>query len=411
MGHLPFLDGLRTVAVFSVMLFHAEWLECGWVGVQAFFVLSGFLITRILVQTKERVLSDASIIAPSRRAREFFGRFYWRRSLRIFPLYFAFILVMWGLLAWTGQATIFRADLPWLLTYSLNFARVLPGYQDAATHSHLWSLAVEEQFYLLWPAAVWLLSASSLRRLTVAAIVGAPLARLLAAVCVAGFRPEITASLLGEAVYSLPTSHLDAFGCGAAIALGIAWFTESAGRKLGISALVTLIAGLGSVLVLRTWKVAGWSSVGYPHGLGWLYGYVWGYSLLNLTFAFLIALLVAPNRSSAPRPIYSWLAAPPIAYLGTISYGLYLWHSPILGLAARVFKVAPYRAFPVAGLAASAALTIVVAMVSYHFFESWFLKLKDGRPAFRGLVGAKTPLPGLCRPAAASEETPEVSGA
>ncbi len=160
-GHLPALDGLRALAVFVVvehnislvsggegLLLHQleSMLHRGWMGVQLFFVLSGFLITRILLET--------------RRSPEYFRSFYSRRALRIFPLYYATLIFLFLLLPALGQTpSVLAEDMPfsrqvWLWAYLSNWTgpRGLGGGSPPVFH--FWSLAVEEQFYLLWPLVV-----------------------------------------------------------------------------------------------------------------------------------------------------------------------------------------------------------------------------------------------------------------
>src|SRR5215469_7550470 len=163
-GHVPALDGIRGLAVLFVIAFHSrapflntseipfslfQFLGLGWSGVDLFFVLSGFLITGILLDT--------------RRAPGYFRVFYARRALRIFPLYFAYLLLI--LVVLQGIFVVFVRTNPWqhvnpllYLTYSMNWVSGL----DDQWLGHLWSLAVEEQFYLIWPAAVWFCSRRSL---------------------------------------------------------------------------------------------------------------------------------------------------------------------------------------------------------------------------------------------------------
>ncbi len=148
------LDGLRAVAFLLVFLFHCKYLAGGWVGMQLFFVLSGFLITGILVRQRE---SEGS-------ARGFFFNFYGRRVLRIFPVYHAYLLLAGLVIGVLGDFLQLRPDrfvdygeqLPYALTYVYDFYHASSAYE----HSHLltpfWSLSVEEQFYLLWPLLIHL---------------------------------------------------------------------------------------------------------------------------------------------------------------------------------------------------------------------------------------------------------------
>jgi len=150
---VPELDGLRGVAILMVLLFHfggppinlCTWLlSYGWAGVDLFFVLSGFLITTILLNTKD---------SP-----QYFSSFYGRRVLRIFPLYFMalalyFHVEMPWLVSHKQATAVSVGDQLWCWFYLLNWHDVTAGINGNL--SHLWSLSIEEQFYLVWPLAIW----------------------------------------------------------------------------------------------------------------------------------------------------------------------------------------------------------------------------------------------------------------
>ena len=148
--YFPQLDALRAVAVLGVMLHHywpeaekALGLSTGFLGVQLFFVLSGFLITGILLRARDRVQLGQSSTAHG------IGQFYVRRVLRIFPLFYAMLAI-----AWLAGLPEVRDSLPWHLMYASNVYMV--RIQDwHGSVSHLWSLAVEEQFYLVWPFVIF----------------------------------------------------------------------------------------------------------------------------------------------------------------------------------------------------------------------------------------------------------------
>jgi len=376
LNHLPKLDGVRALAILAVMFYHANWLQCGWAGVQAFFVLSGFLITRILLKSKERWRSAADSAGRTGLA-EYFGAFYWRRALRIFPLYYAFIVGLAVIFMATGHPAQLKTDLPWLLSYTINIERIFPGYHSAATHSHLWSLAVEEQFYLIWPAVIWLLPKAPFRRLVWGLILAGPLLRLTAG-CLSGllWHDPLHA---GEVVYNLLSSHADAFAAGAAVSMGEKFFVSRPLRKLVWAVIATAVAGAWMLFHLRALGHVGFVSLGYPHNMPWSYQYVWGYSLLNLTFALLIAVLLQPY-SAASRDPFRFLELPAITYLGRISYGLYIFHNPAQVLVARLAHIPDYTPLSIPAFLLSAAVTVAIAALSFHFMESWFLKFKDRQP-------------------------------
>jgi peptidoglycan/LPS O-acetylase OafA/YrhL len=187
-GHLPALDGLRGVAILAVILLHFTFYtdatavdavfssitKSGWAGVDLFFVLSGFLITRILLAAKG---------APG-----YFRNFYARRALRIFPLYYAYLLsvtVVLPLIFPTNEDVAWwSSNAFWHWTYLSNVLPLASGQTAEWSYrpnGHLWSLSVEEQFYLLWPLVVFLLSRRGLFIACIGIIMGAVAARLTVA--------------------------------------------------------------------------------------------------------------------------------------------------------------------------------------------------------------------------------------
>ncbi|HMK29165.1 MAG TPA: acyltransferase, partial [Terriglobales bacterium] len=175
MKQVPSLDGVRGVAILLVLLLHfsklVNWypqqkaFAVGWVGVNLFFVLSGFLITGILLDAKG--------------GQRYFSNFYARRTLRIFPLYFAFLALVLLLAPWFVSSPMLSAlyrEMPWYLTYLFNWRAASGG----PPLGHLWSLSVEEQFYLAWPLLVYIASRRTLRMICSILIVGSFVFRVVA---------------------------------------------------------------------------------------------------------------------------------------------------------------------------------------------------------------------------------------
>ncbi len=194
-GHIPVLDGIRGVAILLVMAYHflhpgghilaivpEAIARAGWVGVDLFFVLSGFLITGILLKTK----ADP----------HYLRNFYMRRTLRIFPLYYAFLTCLFVVgasitsLNTPGFKEVAKHQL-WLWTYTANIGQYWTGKLLFASGwveaNHLWSLAVEEQFYLVWPAIVLLFSRHALMRLCIFIIASAFIFRVMSQTMGDGF--------------------------------------------------------------------------------------------------------------------------------------------------------------------------------------------------------------------------------
>ena len=204
-GYIKSLDGIRALAIVLVMSFHFEITHFGWLGVQLFFVLSGFLISGILWKEKLRPapLSDK------------FKKFWVRRSLRIFPLYFLFLLAF-GLIYLVAKfPSYYPTYAPYAFTYSINFSRTIEGWQTNPVFTHLWSLSVEEQFYLIFPLLMFLCKPKLIKYIMLFVILAAPAVRWFLAdyYSYRGFTAEVVADI----VYWNTFSHLDAFFMGGII--------------------------------------------------------------------------------------------------------------------------------------------------------------------------------------------------
>jgi len=360
------LDGFRALAVLMVVMIHSQWLPFGWVGVQMFFVLSGFLITGILVASNGQKFPD------------YIGYFYWKRGLRIWPLFFLFLALTAISYRTVGLPLGFSACWPTLVTYTYNFLRIWKQY-DSNWFGHFWTLCLEEQFYLVWPFIVYFLSMGNLRRLVVTLIVMGPLVRLLTGMAFASIFSDPYDIQI--AVNNMTTSQMDAFACGALLAILPSHLRDRLASRSGtillVLAAITILCGL-----LNSWVLARhhlpphWLALGYD-SMCYLHQYVWGYTLLNLTSAGLILCLLDDRLFS------SFFRHPVMIYIGTISYGVYVWHLPLLSV---LFSYWPVEAHTFLGLLRFALLlasSLAVASVSYFGFEWFFLRLKGrtGRKA------------------------------
>ncbi|MFG2111425.1 acyltransferase family protein [Streptomyces sp. NPDC048718] len=309
--HIAALDGLRGVAVLGVLLFHAGCFAGGFLGVDLFFVLSGFLITGLLLKEARATRETAGRI----RLAAFWGR----RARRLSP---ALIVMVAGtlLLTWAcGGGPVRRQalkDAPWVVANLANwhFIADQAGYwQASATQvfSHLWSIAVEEQFYLVWPLFLVLLvrgggnSERAERRVAAVAAAGAALSLGLMLV----LRDPVDSTRVYEGTDTRAFSLL--LGSLAATTPVARLLGRLGDRMLGRCALI-----LGCALAVYWFTADGQKTPGLFQG---------GLFLHALTAALLIACL-----AHAPRgPLGRALAAPPLRGLGVLSYSLYLWHWPV----------------------------------------------------------------------------------
>jgi peptidoglycan/LPS O-acetylase OafA/YrhL len=349
MQHLRSLDGIRAIAVVMVMLFHFGYFAPGWVGVQVFFVLSGYLITGILLQARDRSFS------------EYLSTFYWNRALRIFPLLFVFIGLSGIAYALFGEPSSFKSDWPWLISFGANFARMRSEDLGPA-FVHIWSLAVEQQFYILWPLVVFFVPRQGFKFLILGMLALTPILRLA---IVETFSEEQY-----KAAYVLPFAQFDAFAAGSAIAVFGLDRLKYAGRWF---AALTAIAAIAGLAVLITAYMSSRSA--YPASLGYAmylrsgYGYVWGYSLLNILF--MVGIVCAMQGQAR------FLRLSGLVWVGKISYGVYVYHLPLLllGLALRE-KMQMDAHWRPAFFAVWVGVVLLVSDQSYRWLESPFLKLK-----------------------------------
>jgi peptidoglycan/LPS O-acetylase OafA/YrhL len=341
MKYVRSLDGLRAIAILLVMSVHYhQRFGGGWMGVQLFFVISGFLITGILLSAKDR--SGVG---------EYLTRFYVRRSLRIFPLYFGFVALLAVLYAVLGLPDDWYQVRIWLLSYTLNFGHMFHVVPVDDMYSHFWSLAVEEQFYLFWPFVVWFLSAKALRWAVLAILFLAPVLRAT----------MIANGAQLDQLYFFTPCQMDAFAAGAALQLfqlpvrrPLAWLLS-----LGF---VTIVLG-----VLVNWQFNpkyALATGGYPYYLPHYFQYVWGYSLLNLCGMLAIFTCLQGGLR--------WLEWPLLVHIGRISYGIYVFHRPIIGLLDRYVGGPDWLMLPTYLLS-----SYVMARLSYQYYEVRFLRMKD----------------------------------
>lgn len=354
---IPEVQGLRGVTAVAVVLFHMGWLWCGWLGVWVFFTLSGFVITRSLLRAEGEGRSSSPV------------RFYRARAARILPLYFAVIGV--GVAALCVEAWVFGrsdalahlADVPWLLTGTYNVLRALPGYDQTQLFGHLWSLSVEEQFYLVFPLAFMSLRRRVFAGVMIGVVVLGPLLRvaLNLALTAAGWSAGDTAT----AVYMLTVSHLDAFALGAVIALNEGRLralagTVTAGRVAWL--IPSLLVGLALVCVVlqnlqapTTGKDILTDAFATKPEL--LSGQMLVYAFGSLAAGGLLVLILTGSR------LVAVLASDSLVRLGTVSFSLYVWHFPLLW----IYAGAGQRSL-VAALIYIAAV-IAAALLSYRYLE------------------------------------------
>jgi peptidoglycan/LPS O-acetylase OafA/YrhL len=361
LAHEPALDAIRGLAILLVVAHHVIIFSeltpnsgaekavkvlagRGWVGVDLFFVLSGFLITSILLGAKTKA--------------DYFRNFYGRRVLRILPLYYLFLAVILLVIPalWAVPATWRAAltDQGWYWLHLSNVKLFRAGGFISPMINHTWSLAIEEQFYLVWPFVVWKLPLKILRALLAVIIAGSALARY-------GLYLQGTDLF---AIRVITPARLDTLGAGALLAT----YYAVADRRVLLrrwtgGSIVAAVLVLAAGALARDQRL--WQSV-------------FDYTFNAAVFSALIAAALMPAWRLGER--LSGVAL--LRAFGRYSYGYYLWHQPIFFFAAAPLAALVFGATGSA-LAAWAVVAIVlipacfaVAWVSFNGYEQRFLKLK-----------------------------------
>ena len=337
------LDGLRALAVGIVMLAHAgfPYPRSGGVGVDIFFVLSGFLITGIL--SKEYQLRGS----VSRK------NFYIRRFLRLSPCLFA-CLMLFVLLFYISFGTVKFDTVGIVLTYTGNYARALYSY-DLQSMKHCWSLAIEEQYYILWPLVIVFLERKAKSNKSKFLILFS-LSLLLGI-----YRASMVGVFSPARIYFALDTHMDGLVMGSSLAYLVPLLSSHRRQAqvvfyklLSRFVMPSVVVGVMILMYLVTW------------GDDWMGMY--GFTLVALASCVIILELVL-SPFSFLRPL---LEKPFLVYCGKISYGLYLYHYPIyyfviseLGDMNRIYR----------GML-MVSLSFLAASLSYHFIEMRFLVLK-----------------------------------
>ncbi|WP_347351776.1 acyltransferase family protein [Intrasporangium sp.] len=356
-GHIPGLDGLRAVAIIAVLVYHldAAWLPGGFLGVDVFFVVSGFLITTLLVRERQST------------GRIALGSFWLRRARRLLPALVLTVTVSVLIARVVSTDLLVHAGRQVLgaLSFSTNWVEISAGssYFDQTAPQlfmNFWSLAVEEQFYLLWPMATLLLVRSARPQLRVASALALALGStaLMAALLTPGGD--------GTRVYYGTDTHVMGLMLGAALAF--AWTSPALALRSRPSAWGAAtrfaVPVAGAVLLALMFVLDDEHAATFRGGI----------ALASLATAVLIAGLldrtvsrVAPWQRLADHPVLTWI--------GVRSYAIYLWHWPVILLVAGDLPTVPGTREHLLTRAWCVVVTVALADLTHRLVETPFRRL------------------------------------
>ena len=379
--YIPGLDGLRALAVIAVIVYHADsrWLGGGFLGVEVFFVISGYLITLLLVAERERTGSIS------------LGNFWMRRARRLLPALWLLLtlLAVWCAIWERDRLGMLRGDTLGGFFYGANWFQIWTGSSYTSSFAfaplrHLWSLAVEEQFYIVWPLVMWVL----LRRVRPRT---SPVLAVWFVVCAAAVAvmtavihrtgpigslaetPEQYMSFLGRQVLRTDFLYLGTFSRASGLFLGAAlamvwrpWALVRRGLRGGNGVFDTLGVAALAALGWMCWTFRDVVRGETQHAYDLLYR--GGFLMVGLASVVAIMAVTKP-RSILGRYV---LGNPVLVWVGTRSYGLYLYHWTIFQLYRKTAGT-PLTLREFAGLM---AVTVVVTEASYRLVE---LPVRAGR--------------------------------
>lgn len=366
--HFAQLDGLRGLAILLVMIYHfslphpgahrhdaglvLQLAQAGWMGVDLFFVLSGFLITGILVDTR----------GQKHNLRNFLGR----RFLRIWPLYYLSLLVLLVLMPLILPSVppalqSMRDKQSWFWLYGANWLFAIEGGFSRTSGGYFWSLAVEEQFYLLWPFVVYALSDRALLRTSLGLLCLSVASRIVL----------VNIGVSTGSLYTMTFTHLDGLAVGSCLAICMR-SPELSSRVKRYLPIAAAIAGCGLAAV----RVADRDLFFWSKNMA-----TYGYTFIVILFGALLLRVVWSDRGSSLNRFFS---SGVMTQFGKYSYALYMVHVPVASLMfpltyralARFDSFIGYEGVYLVFVAASFCISWGLSVASWHVFEKRILALK-----------------------------------
>ncbi|WP_321795378.1 acyltransferase [Caballeronia sp. J97] len=359
-------DGLRALAVLLVFIHHKAFAQSGGLGhlgVWIFFALSGFLITNILTTQRRAIDADASTFSAELK------RFLYRRTLRIFPIYYLLLITLALIMTAGFAGPELAGGMPFHFAYLSNFWIADVLHYWPGRYSHLWSLSIEEQFYLVF--APLLLAVNAKWHM-----------RICGALFVTGIVALAWMKAVDESAIAIYTHPLTNFWLLALGGIGGALLRRGGAFKRCMKPLPVALALAAGIAMLCS-REPGWENIADPMR----------FTILYTIYGVCIAALVCSIACSDSRPLMRVLEWPPLAALGKISYGFYLYHGFIPDLAKSGKVIAMFGASGIPwwahGLSviASFLLTLTLAKLSWRFIEEPILRLKNRRFARNAEAG------------------------
>lgn len=354
-GRIAALDGLRGFAISTVLLFHYTYFRIGWVTISLFYVLSAYLITARLLQLKHLPW------------RTYLKKFFVARVARIFPLYFLALslgFLSFHFLHWPEE---WPKVSPFLLTFTFNLYPMVTGDEFPYVFCHFWSLATEEQFYLVWPFLVLLIPRKMLPVVACLFLIAAPACRFYLGEL---FRTSLPEELVSRSIYYFPLCHIDALGLGILMATHGSISSDQSLKSARMFQFLLLL--LSVLLAAHLYVATQFGGVGisralaidYPERLYRTFHHVFTMSLTAVGSA----LLVFSGLARVPWA-QKFFEHRMMVRLGIISYGVYVFHLPLLEAFRYYTDIQPRTLLGLIFFPVYIGISVVVAEISFRYLE------------------------------------------
>ncbi|EGD4502579.1 acyltransferase [Escherichia coli] len=358
MKHVTSLDGARGIAVIMVMLFHSNipWASLGWAGVPLFFCLSGFLITSILEEDRKY------------RFAGYIKKFLINRSLRIFPLFYLYLAVNFVIVKSMGGST---EGYSWFVTYLQNYY-IGNNITTPGILGHTWSLAIEEQFYWIWPIVIFFIRPPKEVCFFVFLVI-ISLASRYFIFNISGGNPYIT--------------NVTLISCVDMLVLGAIFAHIKDSNKAPQIAMLTFIVGS----IVTAYGVINIGINNFWHPEQWVGKGLYLFTSLGMTFSSIIWFLYYSSgkmtgqqqTATASNILQLFITTCNkifnlkfLRFTGNISYGLYMWHLLCFSIVRKMFSFVGIATDGFTYIAASFIVSYAVSIASFYLFESFFLRFK-----------------------------------
>lgn len=379
-------DGMRGMGALFILLYHWPYnhlhVNHGWEFMQMFFVLSGFLITSVLIDEKQKYPFGKFAI-----------NFYIKRALRLFPIYYLYVISVILVVIFFSHIKFIRAidgdipiSIPYLLSYTYNWASIVQFFQSLDYTAsnltvHLWTLSLEEQFYLFFPFIIYFFNNKQLKIIIVLAIIVAPICRWLMYIWGMHINPNDLV-WIARNIARLPPLQMDALAFGAALAIFDFDFIKRPLRWFTIMTVAIFAIYIGNILYVQFIQGTDFYTITYGRHIveRWiLHNYLFSYIFTLVNFWCMLAMLCI-KKGIRFKGI---LELPIFTMIGKYSYSIYIFHLPLVFIYTKILQrhipatfINNHITLEIGLFIVYFSILMIITSFCYKYIESYFLAFK-----------------------------------